>query len=440
MSTIPAARPAAGLSAPRLASGLNAGLAAAALLLWIGMAARGDFWRADFSAFYTGWSIALDGRGDRLYDFATQADYQARLVPDRSGPDALLPYVYPPHFVLAAPLALLPLPIAFYLWTALQASLLALALRWLWEDARPWGPPAPGVAVATLLAFQPLFLTFQLGQQALISLVALYGLARALRDDRPVAAAAWLALASLKPQLALLPAVFLLGAGRWRVLLYAAGLFAGWAAAATALLGPHCWADFLALTAFHARQFDTFGIYPLRGHNLKMLLAALLGPERLPLINLLAGAGLLLAAGVALSLGRISRGADRARWELAFAVMAFLAVIAAPHINPHDALLLAVPAVLFYDALHRTGRPTRVLAAVLAACPLLFLADSFGMDWWPSNVRPFFLVVVGLTVWAGRELARGHPAREDTRQLAPAGGPPGATPCAQAAVRALPVR
>jgi hypothetical protein len=197
------------------------------------------------------------------------------------------------------------------------------------------------------------------------------------------------------------------------VLLYAAGLFAAWAAAATAVLGPRSWADFLALTAFHSRQFDTFGIYPLRGHNLKMLFAALLGPERLPLINLLAGAGLLLASAVAVALGRIYRSADHARRELAFAVTAFLAALAAPHINPHDALLLAVPAVLFYDALHRAGRPTRALAAVLVACPLLFLADSFGMDWWPSRVRPFFFVVVGLTVWAGRELAHGRPARAD---------------------------
>jgi hypothetical protein len=409
VSTLPAARSSAGVSLPRLAVGLNAGLAAAAVLLWLGMAVRGEFWRADFSAFYTGWSMALDGHGDQLYDLNRQAEYESRIVPGRAAPDQFLPYVYPPQFILAAPLALLPLPEAFYAWTALQAALLAVVVRWLCEDVRPHGPTAPALAATTLLAFQPVFLTFQLGQQALISLVALYGLARALRDGRDVHAGAWLALTSLKPQLALLPALFLLGGGRWRVLLIAGGLFAAAAAAATAVLGWHCWLDFASLTRFHSEQFDSLGIFPLRGHHLKMLFAALLGRENLPLINTLTGAGLLVSLGAALVLGRLARNADRARWELCFALTSLLVVLAAPHINPHDALLLVVPAVLFLDALSRTGGPVQVLAGVLVACPLLFLADSYAMDWWPSRVRPFFFVIVALAVWVARELTRGTP-------------------------------
>jgi hypothetical protein len=413
VSSIPAARPA--FSGLKLAACLNAGLAAAAAVLWLGMAVRGEFWKADFSAFYTGWAMVLDGHADRLYDYAEQAKYQAAINPERSG---LLPFVYLPHSVVPTGLlALLPLSVAFYVWAGIQAALLALALRCLWDDARRWDHAAPALAVATLLAFQPVFLTFQLGQQSIVSLVALYGLARALRDDRPLPAAAWLVLASVKPQLALLPAVFLLGAGRWRVLLYASGLFAAWAAAATAVLGWRCWPDFLALTSFHARQFGTYGVYPLRGHNLKMVFAALLGRERLPLINALTLAGLLLAAVAALVLGIISRKADRPRWELCFAVTSFLAVLAAPHLNPHDALLLVVPAVLCCDALHLTGQPLRGLAVVLASCPLLFLADSYAMNWWPSDVRPFFFVIAGLTAWAIRDLMRHRTA---AATLAPA--------------------
>jgi hypothetical protein len=404
VSSFPATRQTSGVSAQRLALGLNAGLAAAALLLWMGMAIRGEFWKADFSAFYTGWSIVLDGHGDRLYDFSEQADYQSRLVPGRSGPEGLLPYVYPPQFITAAPLAFLPLPVAFYVWTGFQAALLALVLCWLCEDVGRGGETA--LAAVTLLAFQPVFLTFQLGQQALISLVALYGLARALRDGHTFQAAAWLALSSLKPQLALLPALFLLGSHRWRVLLTAGALFTAWAALVTTVLGWHCWLDFAALTGFHSRQFDSFGVFPLRGHNLKMLFAALLGPERLPLINVLTGAGLLLATAAAVLLGRAARNADLPRWELCFALMSLFAVLAAPHLNPHDALLLVVPAVLFFDAFSRTGGPARRLAGLLVACPLLFLADSYAMNWWPSRVRPFFLVIVALTVWVAHELLR----------------------------------
>jgi hypothetical protein len=421
VSTIPAARPATRLTAPKLVIGLNAGLAVAALLLWTGMAIRGEFWRADFSAFYTGWAMVLDGHGDHLYDFAWQSEYQARLVPGRGGPDGLLPYVYPPQFIVCAPLALLPLPIAFYVWTALQAGLLALTLRWLCDDARAWGPAAPGMAVATLLAFQPVFLTFQLGQQALISLVAIYGLGRALRDQQPLTAGAWLALASLKPQLALLPAIFLLGACRWRILGFAVGLFAVWAGAATVVLGWRCWLDFLALASFHARQFDTYGVFPLRGHNLKMVFAALFGPERLPLINALTTGGLLLAAGIVLLLGWTSRTADRPARGLCFALTILLGVLTAPHLNPHDALLLVVPAVLLLDAVHQRGEATFALSGVLATCPLLFWADSFAMEWWPSRVRPFLFVIIGLTFWAGRELLRKRPIAEE---IVESGGAP----------------
>jgi Glycosyltransferase family 87 len=417
VSTVARTTPA--LSAVRLAVVGNAGLAAAAACLWIGMAIRGDFWRSDFSAFYTGWSITLDGHGERLYDFELQQQYQAQLLPERAESGALLPYVYPPQFVVFAPLALLPLPAAFYLWTAIQAALLGLILRWLWQDAHSWGPAAPVLAATTLLAFQPLFLTFQLGQQALISLVAIYGLVRALRDEQPLQSGAWLALACLKPQLALLPALYLIGSRQWRVLLTASALCIAWAAVATAVLGFHCWSNFLALTAFHARQFDSYGVFPLRGHNLKMLATAVLSPERLSLVNALTGVGLLGSAVAALLLGFVSRNAREPIRNLCLALTLFLAVLAAPHLNPHDDLLLLVPALLFYSARLRAGKPASLLAALLIACPLLFLFDSFGMDWWPSRVRPFFLVIAGVAVWAANDLVQLRTTASGNHSAAP---------------------
>jgi hypothetical protein len=382
------------------------------------MALRGEFWRADFSSFYIGWSVVIDGHGDRLYDYGEQEHKQSEVLPERAATGALLPYVYPPQFAVFAPLALLPLPVAFYTWTAAQAGLLALALRWLREDARNWGPAAPAVAASALLAFQPVFLTFQLGQQALISLVACYGLARSYARERDAETGAWLALAFLKPQLALLPAIFLFGARRWRALAVALGISVAWAGIATVILGPRCWGEFLALTSFHSKQFDTFGVFPLRGHNFKMVYAAVLGPERLPLINLLTGLSWLLAAGMTLALGTIARTSERSRRQLALGLTLVLSVIAAPHLNPHDDLALVVPAVLLYGVLDRAGRPTSALAGFLAVCPLLFLLDSYAMDWWPSRVRPFLFVTIALAVWMGRELVRHSRIREEAPGIA----------------------
>lgn len=403
MSSVSAARPSGASSVTTLAVGVNAGLAVAAACLWLGMALRGDFWQADFSAFYTGWSMALQGQAPQLYDLSAQAEWQGRLVPERTG---LLPFVHPPHAVLPfALLALLPLHVAFYVWTALQVGMLALALRWLRDEVQVGGPAALAVATATMLAFPPLFLTFQLGQFALVSLVCLLGLWRSLRHDRALSAAAWLVLASVKPQFALLPAAYLLGAGRWRSLGYAGGLFIAWAGLTTLFLGWRCWPDFLEMTAFHARQFDTFGIYPLRGHNVKMVLAALLGSEQLPLINALSAVAFALAAVAALALGKGAGHQEESR----FALVGFLAVLCAPHLNPHDALLLVVPGVLLYVTA-QNRRAAGTTALLLTVCPLLFLVDSFGMDWWPSRVRPFFLVVAALTAWSARHLECGGAA------------------------------
>jgi hypothetical protein len=413
VSTVSTVRPVAGVSLPKIAIGLNGGIALTFLVLWLGMAARGDFWQADFTAFYTGWRLVLDGQGDRLYDFDLQTEYQGRLVPGRGGPGELLPFVWPPHFILAAPLAYLPLSIAFYLWTAIQLGLLLLLMRWLREEAIARGESGPALATVTFLAFQPLFLSFQLGQLALISLVALFGLWRALRSKRYLAAAAWLALASFKPQLALVPALFLVGAGYWRVLAYAGGIFGCGAAATTAILGWRCWPDFLRMTRFHAEQFGSYGIYPLRGHNFKMLFTAILGPERMPTVNLLTGLALLLAMASGLMLGRMARDTGGRRWHLCFALSLLLAVLSAPHLSPHDALLLVVPAVLFYNCLQGT-EIKHSAAATLAACafvlaPLFFLTDSFAMGWWPSQIRPFFIAIVGMSIWIAEELIRNRP-------------------------------
>jgi hypothetical protein len=403
-------------NAARLGTVLNTGLAAAAICLWCSMAVHGEFWRSDFSAFYTGWSIALDGNGDRLYDFGLQEQYQSRLLPQRAESGGLLPYVYPPPFVVFAPLACLPLTVAYFVWTAFQVALLALAVPWLWRDCRPFGPSGQLLAALTLLAFQPLFLTFQLGQQALISLVATYGLVRALRHDRRFQAGAWLALCTLKPQLAVLPVAYLIGSWRWRELLIASGLCAVWAAVVTAVLGVHCWTDFLALAAFHARQFDTYGVFPLRGHNLKMLFTAVLGSEHWPLVDACTAVAFAIAALSAVAIGYVARTAEEPARKMYLATLLFLAVLAAPHLNPHDDLLLAVPAILLFDGRRQCGRPTAALAALLVSCPLLFLFDSFGMDWWPSHVRPFFLVIVGLTVWAACDLIRLKPAWIEKRE------------------------
>jgi hypothetical protein len=194
---------------------LNGGIALALLVLWLSMAARGMFWRADFSGFYAAWSLVLEGHGGRLYDLDLQAEQQRRLLPER-GPDGdLLVYNYPPTAAVpAALLALLPLSAAFYLWALFQLALLVPLACFFRRLAQGWGRRELGLAAVTVLAFPALFMTFQMGQWSLVVLVCLAGFVCGYQERRPFATALFLVLGTVKPQLMVVPALLLVGGRR----------------------------------------------------------------------------------------------------------------------------------------------------------------------------------------------------------------------------------
>jgi hypothetical protein len=71
----------------------------------------------------------------------------------------------------------------------------------------------------------------------------------------------------------------------------------------------------------------------------------------------------------------------------------------------------AVPAVRPHALRNDSARASPLaLACVLVVCPLLFLADSYAMGWWPSQIRPFFILMAGLAVCFGSQLLRNQPA------------------------------
>src|SRR5690242_3184521 len=117
---------------PHAALILNAGLALALASAWLGMVARGEFWRADFNCYYFGGVMVLEGHGNHLYDRDWQKQYQARIVPERGETDGLLAFIYPPQAALFTPLfALLPRTGAFYAWSLVQLALLIPLVRFL---------------------------------------------------------------------------------------------------------------------------------------------------------------------------------------------------------------------------------------------------------------------------------------------------------------------
>jgi hypothetical protein len=389
-------------SASRYAAVLNGTLALVLAGIWIWMGVQGLFWRADFSAYYTGYRMILDGQGGHLYDLYLQAEYQAQLLPEKPADEGLLPFVFGPQAAVGlSPLALLSRPAAFAVWTVLQLGMCFLAIRFLLRLQNDSGPIVRLLMILTLLAFPPLFVSFQMGQVSLWCLVCQLGFVCALKERRPLAVAAWIVAGTIKPQLMVMPCVVLLGLRRWRELAWLTVLTAASAALTTLVLGPRCWLDFLAVLRFHSRQFGTYGIDPVLMYNVKAVLTTVLGAERGNLINLLTSIAWLASLGLVLWLWRHRTALDAPDWRGRMALTFLVGVLVNPHLYAHDVLGLVLPAVLFHAQLRQGGKQRQATAfAVVAVCaPLLFLIDCWGLNPSPIGIRPFVLLMVGAAVW-----------------------------------------
>jgi hypothetical protein len=104
--------------------GLIAGAAVFAVYLglWAALMLTGSE-GADYTAFYTGWTIVLDGDGANLYDPAFQAEVQKEILGGKTFDAGLNPFNNPPHLVLPfVPLAALPLATSYVVWAAIQVA------------------------------------------------------------------------------------------------------------------------------------------------------------------------------------------------------------------------------------------------------------------------------------------------------------------------------
>src|SRR5262249_15659953 len=108
---------------------------------------------------------------------------------------------YPPWaLALLAPFAALPYQLARFLWFVLQLAAILVSADLLWRyyhgEAR-----RRGFAWIVGFSFMPSILVWRTGQITTIALLALAGLLRLERQNRPLAAGAVLGMAAIKPHL-----------------------------------------------------------------------------------------------------------------------------------------------------------------------------------------------------------------------------------------------
>jgi hypothetical protein len=183
------------------------------IALWLGYAATiatpgprdrfGHLKGADFLHAYVLGTLALEHRGEALYDPSAQRELGEQRVPASAG-DYFLPVYAPQYSLIWAPLALLPYPWAAAIWIALSAAIYAACCYAIWQTGPNLSAYGSTVALAAA-AFPGFFALITFGQNSALALGAFTGTYFALRARRDVLAGLCLGLLAYKPQLAIVP-------------------------------------------------------------------------------------------------------------------------------------------------------------------------------------------------------------------------------------------
>jgi hypothetical protein len=315
---------------------------AGGMIGWVGIAvARTDFevYRQDWIVYDAAGAAARAGLIDLLYDSRRFTAFQYEtLAPWFAGPPSLHPWLYPPPFLLLlAPLSRLPFAAAFaaFVIPTLAAALVALAWRGI---GKGWNWPR-----AAMLLFFPVTLINALtGQNAFLSAALMIGGVRLLERWESVGGAV-LGLLIYKPQLYVLVPVALAAARAWRGLAASLLSAAALVAASAAAFGVPAWLLWFERIvragdpAVAAWLGDTF----LHGYSLYVA-AKLLGlPDAAA--GAVQAAGALAAAAAVLQVFRGERAGD-AR----LAVLLAAAIVATPHLQAYEMVLLAAAVILLW--------------------------------------------------------------------------------------------
>lgn len=385
---------------------INLTLTLCLVLFFAQVLGDGELWAADFTNFYTGWFMVRDGAGAQLYDLDLQASYQQAILNGRTFKDGLLPFMNPPHSALPfVPLSWLSRNAAHGVWLVLNLALLVYFIRRLLHLARDWSGDERLAMVSIVLAIYPLYVTFLLGAFSLIVAVCLLNAYLALRDGKDGQAALWLFLGTVKFQLVLLPAVWLLGARRWRAVGWGLALSLGALALGGLLFGWRIWIDYVDLLRFHSAAIDFMGINPAGTYSFKGALALALGAGAAPLFNAAGTAAFGLAALISLVLGLRQRREDARGLGLSFGLAMLLGIAFNLHLYLHDVLTAVVPAALLYAYLRESGAALGRYSRFLMVAPLIaFLGELIVDD--GLRLRIIVILLFALLGWQIRAAYR----------------------------------
>jgi hypothetical protein len=361
----------------------------------------------DFDDFYIAGQLVWRGAIGQAYHFVTMLQLQKPF----SDSDSFMPWTYPPQFdLLVAPLALLPMGLAYSVFTiGTLAAYLATLKRIAAENFVPVLILLTPVIVITVRCGQNGFLT-----GTLIGLTCLGLLTRRSLAGLP------LGLMIIKPHLAVAFAVYTLINRRWGTALVAAATVAATSALATVLLGPAVWVAFLDGVK-EARIFLEHGLYPLfRMVSIYAVVRSLGFPA------LVASTAQILVA--ILALGMVVLASRQFSPRQALGITAIATLLISPYAYDYDLLILGIGLEFLLPDLVSLGTDRERLA--LYASSLFIGIFSIVQNVISSEAGPDKLVgkdadllslgglaLVAILVLTWRILLRSHERRVESMEV-----------------------
>ena len=301
---------------------------------------------ADFVHFYTLGIIALQKRGDLLYNMQAQSSFLQKVLPEAAG-NSYVPLYGPQVSLLFEPLAKMSYPAALTIWLLLNTLIYGACCYLVWKECSNLRTESRTVLIAAL-AFPGFFHLIAWGQTSALALLcfalAFFGLSK----NRPYLAG--LAIGSLifKPQLGLAAAVIFLLAREWKliagaVLATLAQVGVGWLYYGTPVMKEYLRA------LIHIRDvLPMLEPRPYQMHSLRAFWSLLI-PWTSPAFVLYVVTAVALLAVTA----RCWR--SNAPIGLRYSALLLATVLVAPHLTVYDLLILAPAFLLLTDWAVRTS-------------------------------------------------------------------------------------
>lgn len=337
---------------------------------------------ADFRQLYAAAHMVRSRHRFELYDYNAQKRFQDALV---SREAVVLPFIRPAYSALLfVPLSLLPYRVAYFLFLAINALLLAACYRLIRARVTNLATVWDLLPLAMLISFLPTGAAMMQGQDSILLLFLLISAMVQLQNGSEVSAGLLVGAALFKFQV-IIPMVFLfLCWKRWR-------FFGGFVLSASAAVAMSIWIGGLEQSKAFAHMLFSLGTnvgitsqlyYPV---SLKLmmnlhaltygLLAGHYSTSVITIITVVGSASLLL--WVALCGSHLSA-------HMQFVVAVGAALLVSFYLFIHDLVILEIPLLVMLDStILDIGRrdwrawivPT--LATLLFLAPTLFLAQAF---------------------------------------------------------------